>query len=138
MFRVVVFLFVTRVFAQDAGQVLGLSVTERTLRNTVKLLPAKQEEVDRLSAAAAKANAAGNYSEAFKDMKHAITLLNGGEWTPTVAWTTALGLKSDHSILEPGQFVSLTLSQSFKLDGPLKQHPYATAYLTPFYAEQPR
>jgi predicted esterase len=125
-------------YAQDAGQLLGLSVTERTLRNTVKLPPAKQEEVDRLAAAAMKANAARNYSEAYKDMQHAIVLLKGAEWTPGRAWTTALALKADHSILEPGQSVALTLKQSFKLDEPLKEQPYATVYLTPFYAEQPR
>lgn len=124
--------------AQDAGVILGLSVTERTLRNTVKLPPAKMEEVDGLAAAATKANAARNYGDAYKNMQHAIALLNGAEWTPTRAWTTALTLKADHSILEPGQVVSLTLKQSFKLDEPLKQHPYATVYLTPFYSEQPR
>jgi predicted esterase len=136
--RFAVFFLAVSALGQDAGQVLGLSVTERTLRNTVKLTPAKLEEADRLSAAATKANAEKNYPEAYKDMRHAIALLNGAEWTPTLAWTTALSLKTDHSILEPGQVVSLTLSQSFKLDEPLKQRPYATVYLTPFYSEQPR
>jgi predicted esterase len=134
----ILFWFASLCPAQDAGQILGLSVTERTLRNTVKLAPAKMEEVDHLAADAVKANAAKDYNVAFKDMKHAISLLNGMDWTPRLAWTTAVSLKADHSILEPGQVVSLTVSQSFPLDEPLAQHPYATVYLTPFYSEQPR
>jgi hypothetical protein len=76
--------------AQDAGSVLGLSVTARTLHNTAKLAGAKQEEVDGLLATAVKAAAAKSYSEAFKDYTHAIVVLRGGEWTPALAWTTAL------------------------------------------------
>jgi predicted esterase len=71
-------------------------------------------------------------------MKHAIALLNGLDWTPARAWTTALTLHADHSVLEPGQIVKVTVSQKFRLDSPLAQRPYATVYLTPFYAEQPR
>jgi predicted esterase len=139
MFRCLAFLALSSLaYAQDAGIILGLTVTERTLRNTVKIAPAKLEEVDSLAAAATKANASRNYPEAYKNMQHAIALLNRFEWTPTRAWTTALTLNADHSILEPGQVVSLTLKQSFKLDEPLKQQPYATIYLTPFYSEQPR
>lgn len=139
MFRFTVLVFLaTSLFAQDAGQLLGLSVTERTLRNTVKLPPDQLEEADRLAASAVKESAAKEYGIAFRDMRHAITVLSGKEWTPALAWTTALSLKSDHSILEPGQTVSLTLTQSFKLDQPLTQRPYATVYLTSFYSEQPR
>ena len=73
MFRCSVFLFLaTSVFAQraaqDAGQVLGLSVTERTLRNTVEAGSRQTGGSGPLRAAAAKANAAKNYPEAFKDM----------------------------------------------------------------------
>jgi predicted esterase len=124
--------------AQDAGTVLGLSVTERTLRNTVKLDAARMEQVDRLTAAAVKANAAKDYPEAFRDLKHAISLLNRVEWTPALAWSAAVSLKSGHCILDPGQFVNLTLTQSYPLDQPLDQRPYATVYLTPFYSGQPR
>jgi predicted esterase len=132
------FVIATGVFAQDAGSVLGLSVTARTLRNTVKLTADQQEEVDHANAAAVKAAGAKNYAEAFKDYTHALTILRGEEWTPAVAWSAALTLKADHSVLEPGQFVSLKLSQSFALDKPLTARPYATVYLTPFYTAQPR
>jgi predicted esterase len=139
MFRVLaLFLAVTSVFAQDAGSVLGLSVTARTLRNTVKLTPARQQEIDALTSAAVKAASAKDYKEAFKDYRHALALLNGAEWTPNLAWTTALTIKADHCVLEPGQIVSLHMGQAFRLDRPLAQHPYATVYLTPFYSAEPR
>jgi predicted esterase len=124
--------------AQDAGTVLGLSVTARTLRNTVKLTPSRQEEIDRLTAAAVKAAGEKDYKEANKDLRHALALLNGAEWTPQLAWTTSLTLSADHSVLDPGQYVSLSLGQSFRLDKPLSQRPYATVYLTPFYSAEPR
>jgi predicted esterase len=128
----------TGLFAQDAGQVLSLRVTEGTLRNTAKLPTAKLEEADRLAAAATKANGARDYPEALKDLRHAIAILSGRDWTPAVEWSTGLMMKADHSILDPGQIVSLTLSQTYKLDRPLAEHPFATVYLTPFYGEQPR
>jgi predicted esterase len=131
-------LLVTRVLAQDAGTILALTVSARTLRNTAKLNPTQSTEIDKLTAAATKAAGDKNYPESYKDLQHALALLNGGEWTPARAWSASLSLKPDHSVLDPGQPVQLTLRQSYTLDQPLSDEPYATVYLQPFYSEQPR
>ncbi len=131
-------LFIELLFAQDAGTILGLSVTARTLRNTAKLTPSQGEEVDKLTAAAVKSSAAKEYADAYRDLQHAIALMRGGDWTPAKAWALALTLKPNHSVLEPGQSVSLTLGQSFALDHPLTKNPLATVYLIPFFSEEPR
>jgi predicted esterase len=138
MLRLLGFLIATGVFAQNAASVLALSVSERTLRNTSKLAAAKLEEADRLTAAAIKANGNKDYREADKDLRHALAILSGLEWTPTLAWTTALTMSADHSIVEPGQQITLRVGQAYSLDQPLKERPYATAYLTPFYANEPK
>jgi hypothetical protein len=58
--------------AQDAGQVLRLSVGFNSLKNTLKaenkLSGDKLAEIERLSELAKQANAAGRYGEALKHM----------------------------------------------------------------------
>src|SRR5258708_2514271 len=89
--------------APDAGMALSQSVSTRTLRNTSKLPAAQLAEVDALTSAAAKAGAQQKFSESVKDYQHAMAILRGDVWTPERAWTSALTMKPDHSVVEPGQ-----------------------------------
>jgi predicted esterase len=102
--------------AQDAGQVLRVSVGYRTLKNSVTMTPEKRAEVDRLGDMAAAANAAGKYGEALKHYYHAMAVMRGTEWTPARAFSSSLTFKADKAMLEPGQSVGLKLSQIFPLD----------------------
>jgi predicted esterase len=102
--------------AQDAGQVLRVSVGYGTLKNTVVMTAEKRAEVDRLGDLAKEANAAGKYGEALKHLYHAMALMNGTEWTPSSALSSALTIKLDRTMLEPGQTVEVRLGQIYSLD----------------------
>lgn len=107
------------VCAQDAGQVLRLSVGYRTLKNTVSMSEEKRKGVEALEAKAREANNAQKYDEAFKHYSHAVALLRNQAWTPSRALNTALQVKAEKLIFDPGETARLTLTQLFTLDEPL-------------------
>lgn len=110
--------------AQDSGQVLRVSVGYGTLKNTpevmAKLTPEKRAEVDRLGELARQANAAGKYGDALKHFYHAMAIMRGTEWTPARAFASAITLKLDKTMLEPGQPVGMKVGQIFSLDEKLE------------------
>ena len=106
--------------AQDAGQVLRVSVGFGTLKNTVTMTPEKKAEVDRLEGLARAANAASRYGDALKHLYHAMALMRGNDWTPANALTSALTIKLDKVVLEPGKSVTIRLTQMYALDEPLQ------------------
>src|SRR6185295_11105672 len=59
---------------------------------------------------------AGKYGEALKHFYHAIALMRGDEWTPARALSSALTIKLDRTMLEPGQPVEVRLGQIYSLD----------------------
>src|SRR6185295_16966547 len=91
--------------AQDAGQVLRVSVGYTTLKNSVTLSAEKNAEVERIYELAKAANAAGKYGDALKHMYHAMAIMRGNQWTPARALSSALTMKFDRAMLEPGQTV---------------------------------
>jgi predicted esterase len=106
--------------AQDAAQVLRVSVGYGTLKNTpavmAKLTPEIRAEVDQLEKLARAANTEARYGDALKHLYHAMALMRGNEWTPARALGTAVTLKLDRQILDPGETVSLKVGQLFSLD----------------------
>src|SRR5438874_3447698 len=84
---------ITLAAAQDAGQVLRVSVGFTTLRNSVAMAEEKRAEVDRLGQMARDANTAGKFAEALKHYYHAMSLMRGMEWTPMRALSFGLTLK---------------------------------------------
>lgn len=106
--------------AQDASQVLRVSVGYGTMKNTpalmAKLSAETRAEVDRLGEAARAANAAGKYGDALKHMYHAMALMRGTEWTPSRALGTAVSVKLDRLMLAPGDALMLKVGQLFALD----------------------
>jgi predicted esterase len=106
--------------AQDAGQVLRVSVGYGTLKNSVTMTPEKRAEVDRLGDMAKAASSAGKYGEALKHYYHAMAIMRGTEWTPARAFSSSLTLKMDKTMLEPGQSAGLKLGQIFPLDEKLE------------------
>jgi predicted esterase len=113
------FMFWAGVAAQDAGQVLRVSVGYGTMRNTVSMTPERKAEVDRLGELARAANGKGQYGEALKHLYHAMALMRGTEWTPATALASALTVKLDQVVLEPGKSVAVRLGQIYALDEPL-------------------
>jgi predicted esterase len=106
--------------AQDAAQVLRVSVGYGTLKNTpavmAKLTPEARAEVDRLEVMARAANGEGKFGDALKHMYHAMALMRGVSWTPARALGTALTVKLDRLMLDPGETVALKVGQLFSLD----------------------
>jgi predicted esterase len=106
--------------AQDAGQVLRISVGYNTQYNTLKSAPTfsaeKRAEVERLGKLAQEANAARRYGDAIKHYLHAMAIMRNAEWTPARALSSALTLKLDRAIVEPVQTIRLQLGQMFALD----------------------
>lgn len=103
--------------AQDAGQVLRVSVGYNTFKNSAEnLSPEKRAEVDRLGKMAQQATAARKYGDALKHYYHAIALIRGSEWTPEAALSSALTVKADRVVTEPLSSLRLNLGQIFSLD----------------------
>lgn len=107
-------------FAQDAAQVLRVSVGYGTMKNTpalmAKLTPEARAEVDRLEQMARAANSEGKFGDALKHLYHAMALMRGNEWTPARALGAAVTVKLDRQMLDPGETVSLRVGQLFSLD----------------------
>lgn len=107
-------------FAQDAQQVLRLSVGYRTLKNSTTMTPEKRKEVEALEAQARAAGNEGKYGDALRYYYQAMALLRDQPWTPSRALGTALVARSERAIVDPGDSVRLTLTQAFALSEPMK------------------
>lgn len=127
--------------AQDAAQVLRLSVGFNSLKNTLsadgKLNGDKLAEVERLAVLAQQANAAGKYGDALKHMYHGIALMRGQAWTPERALNAALTLKVDRAMLEPGEPFTVRVGQLYALDEPLAAKLNGGLTLLPIKGDQP-
>jgi predicted esterase len=109
----------TAAFAQDAGQVLRLSVGFRTMKNSVQMSDEKRKQVEELEAKARAATGNQKYGEAFKYYSQAMAMMRDQPWTPSRAMSTALQVKLDRAVFDPGDTARITLSQIFSLDEPL-------------------
>lgn len=106
-------------YAQDASQVLRESVRFRTVKNTAQMDDATRQTVAELEKKAQAANAAQKYGEALKHFAHGMALMRKQEWTPRRAFETALQVKPDKLIFDPGETARVKVSQTFALDEPL-------------------
>lgn len=106
-------------YAQDASQVLRASVGFRTVKNTAQMDEATRQTVAELEKKAQAANAAQKYGEALKYFAHGMALMRKQEWTPRRAFETALQLKLDKLVFDPGEIARVKVSQMFALDEPL-------------------
>jgi hypothetical protein len=81
-----------------------------------KLTPEARAEVDRLGEMARKANGEGKYGDALKHLYHAMALMRGTEWTPARALGSAITIKLDRAMLDPGDKVAIRIGQMYALD----------------------
>lgn len=112
----VIFACAVMVAAQDAGQVLRVSVGFNTLKNSTEMTPEKRAEVDRLGKMAQAAAVEKKFGDALKHYYHGMALMRGQEWTPLRAMTAAMTLKLDRAVLEPNETAVIRLGQIFALD----------------------
>jgi predicted esterase len=111
--------FAQLTFAQDAAQVLRASVSFRTLKNTAPMDDATKQQVLELEKKATEANAAQKYGDALRHMAHGVALMRKLPWTPFDAFKTALTVKAERLIFDPGETAGIKLSQTFTLEEPL-------------------
>ena len=112
-------LLVVSVCAQDASQVLRLSVGFNTLKNTVPMSDEQKKQLAEIEAKAQKANGEKRYGDALRYLNQGMALMRKQPWTPANALSTALQMKSSRVIADPGDAVRLTVTQSFALEDPL-------------------
>jgi predicted esterase len=116
----IAFVLVSTAAAQDAAQVLRVSVGYGTMKNTpaimAKLTPEARAEVDKLEKLARASNSEGKYGAALKHMYHAMALMRGTEWTPARALSAGVTVKIDRLMLDPGETVTLKVGQLYALD----------------------
>src|SRR5262245_23025316 len=105
--------------AQDASQVLALSVSFGTLKNSTKMTDAMRDEVAQLESQARVAGRERRYADAIRIYNHAMATLRGQAWTASRVMTIAIRLRPDRVILEPGDAMHLQVSQTFTLDEPI-------------------
>ena len=73
------------IFAQDASQVLRLSVGFNTLKNSVPMSDERKKQIAEIEASAQKANSEKRYGDALRSLNQGITLMRGQTWTPARA-----------------------------------------------------
>ncbi|HEX5732476.1 MAG TPA: prolyl oligopeptidase family serine peptidase [Blastocatellia bacterium] len=108
--------FAVMAAAQDAAQVLRVSVGFNTVKNSTELTPEKRAEADRLGKMAQAAAAEKRFGDALKHYYQGIALMYDQQWTPARAMASALTMKLDRAVLEPNQTATIRLGQLFALD----------------------
>jgi predicted esterase len=107
-------------FAQDSGQVLRVSVSYGTMKNTPSIMsrlsPEARAEVDKLGEMARSANGEGKYGEALKHLYHAMSVMRGVAWTPARALASAISVKLEKAMLDPGDKLVIKVGQIYALD----------------------
>ncbi len=112
-------LVVLPIRAQDAAQALRLSVGFRTLKNSVQMSEEKRKQVEELEAKARAAAGSQKYGETIKHYSHGMALMRNQPWTPSRALSTALQVKLERVVFDPGEVARISLSQIFALDEPI-------------------
>jgi predicted esterase len=98
------------VYGQDAGMVLGTSVTYNTQKASLPLSPEQRKQADDLGRQAQQANQAGKYGDALRDYYQGMAVMRGAEWTPALELVSSLKGHLDHAIAAPGKSVAITVS----------------------------
>lgn len=105
--------------AQDAAMTLRLSVGFRTLKNSERMSDEIRKIVEELEAKARTATNGQKYGEAVKYYLRAMALIRNQPWTPASALNSALQVKLERAVFDPGDKARITVSQLFQLDEPI-------------------
>lgn len=101
-------------WADDASQVLLVSMNYRTLAGSVQLAPTLRQQVSNLQEEAMLASQLGRHADALRHLFHGMALMRGGRWSPQEELATSLVLKLDHTVWEPAQRVRLRVEPLFE------------------------
>ncbi len=134
-FLLPLFLFVPALCAQDAGLVLRTSVTYNTQKATLPLTDDQRRQADELLRESQQANQAGKYGDAMRSMYHGLAMMRNVPWTPAFEFATSLQGKLDHTIVEPGAQISVTLAPLYTSPRAAGIKLSATLFLSPLKKE---
>ena len=103
----------TLVHAQAQTGILSISVTNTTLKNTVKPTGELKAQIDSLDVLIASASKYGRTSELRRLFAHSIALLQKRPWTPETEFASSVVVRSDRLIVDPSRTWTLRLEQIF-------------------------
>jgi predicted esterase len=104
------------VWAQDAGMVLGASVGYNTQRLSLPLSDEQKKQAEQFGQEAQQENRAGHYGEAMRRYHEGTAVMHSVAWTPQVELASALQGHLDHSMLEGGKRVTISLTALYPVD----------------------
>jgi pimeloyl-ACP methyl ester carboxylesterase len=98
------------VFAQDAGMVLGTSVTYNTQRASLPLSDEQRVQAEDLGRKAQQAGLTGQFGDALRYYYQGQAVMRGVPWTPAFEFASSLQGRLDHALVEPGKQVTVNLT----------------------------
>src|SRR5271154_5345077 len=97
------------VWGQDAGMVLGTSVSYNTQRLSLPLTPEQKKQAEEFGQEAQQENRAGHYGEAMRRYHEGTAAMHNVAWTPQVELASSLQGHLDHTMLEGGKRVTISM-----------------------------
>jgi pimeloyl-ACP methyl ester carboxylesterase len=102
------------VFAQDAGMVLGTSVTYNTQRLTLPLSDEQRTQAEALGAKAQQAGLTGRFGDALRYYYQGQAVMGNVPWTANLEFASSLQGHLDHALVEPGKQVMVSFTALYK------------------------
>src|SRR5512140_3192955 len=131
MSRFVLIFLSLALWAQDAGMVLGVSVSYNTQRASLPLSDEQRAEAGRLGQEARQQAQAGKYGEALRSYHQGMAVMRKLEWTAALELASSLQAKVDHAIIEPGGGAAISLAPLYPCERAAKQKLTASIFLLP-------
>jgi pimeloyl-ACP methyl ester carboxylesterase len=97
--------------AQTAASVRNAAADFRA--EAQNLTPSERSRTNSLEQEAEQAAQAGRFGDALRAYAHAAAVLRKAEWTPALELASAIEMRVDHVLLEPGKPVVLSLTARF-------------------------
>lgn len=113
--------------------VLSTSVGYNTQRLSLPLSAEQKQAAEQFGQQAQQESRAGRYGEAMRRYHEGTAAMHSVEWTPQVELASALRGRLDHSMLEPGRHVTISLAPLYPVERAVteKDAIHATVLLAP-------
>ncbi|MDP2996722.1 MAG: PHB depolymerase family esterase [Bryobacterales bacterium] len=118
-------------WAQDAGMVLGVSVSYNTQRASLPLSDEQRAEAGRLGQEARQQAQAGNYGAALRSYHQGMAVMRTLEWTAALELASSLQAKVDHAMIEPGASAAISLAPLYPCERAAKEKLTVSVFLLP-------
>jgi len=123
-------LFVSSVWAQDAGLALSTSVGYNTQRLSLPLSPEQAKEAERLGQQATAATRDGKYGDALNFYAQGQAVMHNVPWSPDAELASALRGKVDHAMIAPGK-ITVSLAPLYSTEHASAARLKAAIFLVP-------